>query len=219
MAISLALLGAILAGAAGVASGVAGNIVNWKAVENTNKTNLDIANQRNLFEAEQAEINRNFQERMATNSYQYAVNDLKAAGLNPALALGSFGAGVPSGSSASGFASQAQAPQLDLSQINNMLGMMANMQLSKIMERVLPNPNSNNAAMLYDSKAEYFNALTNYTNTKNNAFIKPNFRSNIYQGVNSANSESKYYYDGAVHKSDLDPKKKKILMDFYNSIK
>lgn len=55
------------------------------------------------FEADQARINREWQEMMSNTSYQRAVADMKAAGINPLLAFSSMsGASTPSGSAASG---------------------------------------------------------------------------------------------------------------------
>lgn len=55
------------------------------------------------FNAEQAEIQRNWQERMANTQYQRAVTDMSKAGLNPILAVtgGGVGTGVPGGATAS----------------------------------------------------------------------------------------------------------------------
>ena len=50
--------------------------------------------------ARQAALNRDFQERMRATQYQTAVNDMRAAGLNPALAYQQGGAGTPTGSTA-----------------------------------------------------------------------------------------------------------------------
>lgn len=47
--------------------------------------------------AQQAGVNRDFQERMRSTQYQTAVKDMQAAGLNPMLAYSQGGAGTPGG--------------------------------------------------------------------------------------------------------------------------
>lgn len=62
---------------------------------------LDLLKRQNEFSATQAQINRDFQERMSNTAYQRQADDLRLAGFNPALVLGAGGATTPSGSSAS----------------------------------------------------------------------------------------------------------------------
>lgn len=55
----------------------------------------------NQFNAEEAQKDRDFQERMRDTAYQAAMSDMKKAGLNPILAYTQGGAASPSGSAAS----------------------------------------------------------------------------------------------------------------------
>lgn len=55
------------------------------------------------FSAQEAQKNREFQERMSNTAHQRMVNDLLLAGLNPVLATMGQGATTPAGSSAQGY--------------------------------------------------------------------------------------------------------------------
>lgn len=81
----------------GSLAGLGGGILGFIGQQQTNQKNWDIADAANRSSAEQAAKQMEFQERMRDTSYQAAVKDMKAAGLNPMLGYSQGGAAVPTG--------------------------------------------------------------------------------------------------------------------------
>lgn len=100
MSIIATILGSTILGGLGMAGSAMSNSQNAKF-------NSKEAARNRAFQAEQAQISRDFAERLANTAHQREVEDLRAAGLNPILtAMNGNGAstpsvGTPSGSQAS----------------------------------------------------------------------------------------------------------------------
>jgi len=77
------------------------------------------------FSAEQARINREFQERLSNTAHQREIKDLISAGLNPVLSTKYAGASTPSGASASGIASSGSKADVDTSSSQIVNGLLS----------------------------------------------------------------------------------------------
>lgn len=102
----------------------------WRSMTGSGLT--DAQKEANIFEANQAQRQMDFQQQMRDTQYQSAVNDMKSAGLNPALMYGSGASGNAAPSGAMAASESPGAPD-----VVGLLGQIQNLALLNSQKRNL----------------------------------------------------------------------------------
>ena len=165
----------VLGGVIAAGASLAGNAIGAASNNKTNQTSIDINRENNQFNAEQAQIQRDWQEKMwgMNNSYN-SPNAMIARGLNPFIGS-SAGAGVSRSPAPGGSAAQAagmpslQAFRPDFSDVGTALASMAQARAAMMnaeqnaaltpyrMQEILGNTNYRNIGI---GQSGYWNAFT-----------------------------------------------------------
>lgn len=128
----------VLGGIIAAGASLAGNAIGASSQHKTNQTSIDINRENNAFNAQQAQIQRDWQEKMwgMNNSYN-SPNAMISRGLNPFVQGSAAMAGSKSPASGGAAASAASAPSLqafrpDFSDVGSALASMAQARASMI---------------------------------------------------------------------------------------
>lgn len=96
--VSLAFLPLLVGGLAGLAGGIGGALINSGSQADANKMNMDIAKMNNDANLNAMLVQQEYQTKMSNTAYQRSTADMKAAGINPMMAVQQGGASTPSAS-------------------------------------------------------------------------------------------------------------------------
>lgn len=207
----------IAAGAALGAAAIGGGL-SYMGQSSANDTNRDIANQNTQFNAAEAQKTRDWQEMMSNSSYQRAVKDMQAAGLNPMLAYSQGGASTPSG--ATGYAVQAAPMQNRLSGAASAIESIPS-TASSISQRAaaIKNMEEQNkqiqVATAKDASAIKVNEAT-ASNINADTILK-GVQSKYYSASEAAQRSLPRYYESQASGIDAQRARDKVLQPVYES--
>lgn len=152
----------VLGGIIAAGASLAGNVIGSSSQNKANQTNIDINRENNAFNAQQAQIQRDWQEKMwgMNNSYN-SPNAMISRGLNPFVQGSAAMAGSRSPASGGSAASAAPPPSIqafrpDFSDVGSALASMAQARASMI--------NAEQNAALTPYKIEQIRGATDYRN-------------------------------------------------------
>ena len=152
----------ILGGIIAAGASLAGNAIGASSQSSTNRSNVEINRENNKFNAEQAQLNRNWQESMWNKNNEYnSPNAMISRGLNPYIGSNT-GAGVSRSTAGSGAQAQSagfpslQAFRPDFSDVGSALASMAQARAAML--------NAEQNAALTPYKMQQILGDTNYRN-------------------------------------------------------
>lgn len=152
----------VLGGIIAAGASLAGNAIGASSQNKTNQTSIDINRENNAFNAQQAQIQRDWQEKMwgMNNSYN-SPNAMISRGLNPFVQGSAAMAGSRSPASGGATASASSAPSLqafrpDFSDVGSALASMAQARASML--------NAEQNAALTPYKIDQIRGATDYRN-------------------------------------------------------